>query len=111
MATNAGTRQSSGGGVVLRIRPDIRAPVNVRENSATFFNGGDNLGKIIIEQDDVSRFARHVASATAQRYADVPLLESRRIVHAIARFALTLECAHDGHFLIGGHAEQSVRLD
>jgi hypothetical protein len=52
-----------------------------KETRRTLFHGGQDGGKVIVDEDDVSSFFRDVCPAFAHRHANIRHFQRRRIVH------------------------------
>ena len=72
-------------------------------NSPSVFYGLHNRSKIIVHQDEVSRLTGNLTAAFAHCDTDVRILQSGRIVDAIAchrnDFSIFLKCLDNPHFV------------
>ena len=83
---------------------------DIVEDRPAFFNGVDDGRKVVVEQNHVRRFLRHVGSGDAHRNADIGFFDGRGVVHPVARdghhFAHIFQHRHDAHLVPGSHARE-----
>ena len=64
---------------------------------------GDDGGEVVVQQNQIRRFARDVGAAPAHGHADIGALQGGSVVHAVAghrhEFPLLLERFHDTQLL------------
>jgi len=76
---------------------------HVGEDGSSFFHSRDDGGKVVIGQHHVGGFTRHVCAHLPHRHTDVGRLQSRGIVHAVARhrdnLTISLQSIHNPKFM------------
>ncbi len=81
---------------------------DVVEHRASFLDGIDDGGEMVVKQDDVGRLARHIGTGQAHGNADVGNFQRRCVVHPVTSdgddLALALQRLDDQHLLLGGDA-------